>query len=93
MAEREYLANIEALKQELTNFQALELIDNYLQSLQSEKTKMNTLKRIWQDITPSLMALRNQFAAVYDPNLEPIIAGGMIVDWIDVRTGDRPWFS
>jgi len=93
MAEREYLANIEALKQELTNFQALELIDNYLQSLQPEKTKMNTLKRIWQDITPSLMALRNQLAAVIDPNLEPIIAGGMIIDWVDVRTGDRPWFS
>ena len=92
MAEREYLANIEALKQELTNFQALELIDNHLQSLQS-KTKMNTLKRIWQDITPSLMALRNQLAAVIDPKLEPIIAGGMIIEWVDVRTGDRPWFS
>jgi hypothetical protein len=93
MAEREYLASIEALKQELTNFQALELIDNYLQS----KAKMNTLKRIWQalntDITPSLLALKNQLAAIYDPHLVPIIAGGMIVDWVDARTGDSPWFS
>lgn len=93
MAEREYLASIEALKQELTNFQALELIDNYLQS----QTKMNTLKRIWQalntDIAPSLLALRNQLAAIYEPQLVPVIVGDMIVDWVDSRTGENPWFS
>lgn len=55
------------------------------------------LKRIWQllntDITPHLQNLRNQIAAVYDPQLVPIISGGMIVDWVDSRTGENPWFS
>lgn len=58
---------------------------------------MNTLKRIWQalntDIAPSLLALRNQLAAIYKLQLVPVIVGGMIVDWVDSRTGDSPWFS
>lgn len=37
--------------------------------------------------------LATQLQAVYDPDLIPIYGGGIIMDWVDSRTGDRPWFS
>ncbi len=55
------------------------------------------LKKAWEglntDITPVFKNLLNQIKAVYDPQLQPVIIGGCIVDWVDVRTNDRPWFS
>lgn len=37
--------------------------------------------------------LINQVKAVYDPQLIPIKQGGIIVTWVDARTGMQPWFS
>jgi hypothetical protein len=45
------------------------------------------------DVTPVFKNLLNQLKAVYDPQLQAVIVGGCIVDWVDARTGDRPWFS
>lgn len=54
-------------------------------------------KKFWKglnaDITPAFRNLIDQVKAVYDPHLEPVVSGGMIVDWVDIRTGKRPWFS
>ncbi len=55
------------------------------------------LKKAWEglntDITPVLKNLLSQIKAVYDPQLQPVIVGGCIIDWVDVRTGQKPWFS
>jgi hypothetical protein len=37
--------------------------------------------------------LATQLQAVYDPDLIPVYGGGIIMDWVDARTGERPWFS
>jgi hypothetical protein len=54
-------------------------------------------QKIWKalnsDVSPVFKNLFNQLKAVYDPQLQPIIEGGCIIDWVDARTGDRPWFS
>jgi hypothetical protein len=57
---------------------------------------MNTLKRIWQalntDITSHLQDLKNQIAAIYSPELIPVRSAGVTLEWIDRRTGEKPWF-
>jgi hypothetical protein len=62
----------------------------------NEQPDMNTLKRIWQalntDITPHLLDIKNQIAAIYDPQLIPIMVDSHIIEWVDRRTGERPWF-
>lgn len=54
-------------------------------------------KKVWSglnaDITPVFKTLLSQIRAVYDPQLQPVIVGGCIVDWVDSRTNERPWFS
>jgi hypothetical protein len=54
-------------------------------------------KKLWSglnaDITPVFKNFLNQLKAVYDPHLQPVVIGGCIVDWVDGRTGERPWFS
>jgi hypothetical protein len=68
---------------------------NYKKSNQPTE-QMNYLKKIWKalntDITPHLQELQNQIAAIYDPQLIPVHSGGVTVEWVDVRTGERPWF-
>jgi hypothetical protein len=58
---------------------------------------VTVVQRIWSslnaDITPVFKNLLNQLKAVYDPRLQPVVIGGCIVDWVDSRTGERPWFS
>jgi hypothetical protein len=55
------------------------------------------VKQLWEglntDVTPVFKNLLNQLKAVYAPRLEPIKAGGIILDWIDAETGGNPWFS
>jgi hypothetical protein len=46
-----------------------------------------------RDISPTLNDIVQQVRAVYNPDLEPIIVGGVIVEWVDRRTGQRPLFS
>lgn len=54
-------------------------------------------KKVWAglnaDVTPVFKNLLNQLKAVYDPQLVPVRAGGCIIGWVDVRTGESPWFS
>lgn len=54
-------------------------------------------QKLWKalnsDVSPVFKNLFNQIKAVYDPQLEPVIEAGCILDWVDSRTGDRPWFS
>jgi hypothetical protein len=54
-------------------------------------------QKIWSglntDITPVFKGLLNQLKAMYDPQLQPVLVGECIVDWVDVRTGEKPWFS
>ncbi len=54
-------------------------------------------QKLWSglntDVTPVFKNLFNQFKAVYAPQLQPVIEGGCIIDWVDGRTGERPWFS
>ncbi len=45
------------------------------------------------DITPVFKNLVNQIKAVYKPELQPVVVEGCIIDWIDARTGQKPWFS
>lgn len=85
------LKDCEALKHHIYLYDALKLITK----TQSEKSEMNTLKRIWQalntDITPALKDLKNQLQAIYDPQLVPVTVGDMTIEWVDRRTGERPW--
>jgi hypothetical protein len=37
--------------------------------------------------------LVTQLQVAYDPDLIPLYGGGIIIDWVDSRTGERPWFS
>lgn len=37
--------------------------------------------------------LINQVQAIYDPQLVPIRENGIIIGWVDQRTGMQPWFS
>ncbi len=54
-------------------------------------------QKLWKalnsDVSPVFKNLLNQLKAVYSPQLEPIKVGGIVVDWVDVRTGENPWFS
>jgi hypothetical protein len=56
---------------------------------------MNTLKRIWQalntDITPHLQAIRDNILDIYDPQLVPVHSGGVTIEWVSARTGERLW--
>jgi hypothetical protein len=56
---------------------------------------MKALKKFWKalnaDITPHLLELQNQLAAIYDPQLVPVVVAGVTVEWVDRRTGERPW--
>lgn len=94
MAERDFLSDIESLKHELYTFEALGLIDRY-QQLQASKSTMTYLKKLWTalntDIAPAIKDLQNQLAAIYNPQLVPVVIGDCIIDWVDTRTGDRPW--
>lgn len=37
--------------------------------------------------------LVDQVAAVVDPQLVPVRENGIIITWVDARTGMQPWFS
>jgi len=54
-----------------------------------EESETPMLKQVWdflnRDITPSLLALKNQVAAIYNPQLVPVRSGGIIVYWVDSR--------
>jgi hypothetical protein len=56
---------------------------------------MDTLKKLWKalntDITPALKDFKNQVLAIYDPQLIPIMVDSHIIEWVDSRTGERPW--
>ena len=58
---------------------------------------MTVVQRIWSslnaDITPAFKNLINQLKALYEPQLVPIKAGGIVLEWVDSRTSERPWFS
>jgi hypothetical protein len=60
-----------------------------------EIQQMNTLKRIWQalntDITPHLQAIRDNILDIYDPQLVPVHSGGVTIEWVSARTGERLW--
>jgi len=55
------------------------------------------VKKLWEglnsDVSPAFKSLFNQIRAIYNPQLKPFIIGGCIVEWVDVRTNERPWFS
>lgn len=44
-------------------------------------------QKLWSglntDVTPVFKSLLNQIKAVYDPQLQPVIIGGCVVDWVD----------
>lgn len=46
------------------------------------KGLFSAFKRFW-----------NEIEAVYNPRLVAISDHGIIIDWIDERTGEKPWFS
>jgi len=85
------LTELENLIEALTRYKATPRSNSF-----NVQTDMNTLKRIWSalntDITPHLQELKNQIAAIYDPQLIPIHSGDITIEWIDRRTGQRPWF-
>lgn len=58
--------------------------------------QMNYLKKLWtalnSDISPALKDLKKQLQAIYDPQLVPVTVGDMTIEWVDRRTGERPWF-
>jgi hypothetical protein len=61
-----------------------------------ETQQMNYLKKLWTalntDITPHLQAIRDNILDIYDPQLVPVRSAGMTIEWVSVRTGDRPWY-
>ncbi len=46
------------------------------------KGLFSAVKRFW-----------NEIEAVYNPRLVAISDHGIIIDWVDERTGEKPWFS
>ena len=69
--------------------------DKTNQPLEDEQTDMNTLKRLWTvlntDITPHLQAIRDNIFDIYDPQLVPVHSGGITIEWVSARTGQRLW--
>lgn len=90
------LTELENLIEALTRYKATPRPLQQPSSPLEEQADMNTLKRIWtalnSDITPHLQDLKNQLAAIYDPQLVPVTVGDMTIEWVDRRTGERPWF-
>jgi hypothetical protein len=70
VAERNFLGDIESLKHEIYTFEALELIDRYLE-LQASKSTMNYLKKLWTalntDITPLAQAFLKSYSDCHNP--------------------------
>jgi hypothetical protein len=60
-----------------------------------ETQPMNYLKKLWTalntDITPHLQAIRDNILDIYDPQLVPVHSGGITVEWVSARTGERLW--
>jgi len=70
--------------------------DKPYQPLETESSEqMNYLKKIWTalntDISPALKTLRDNILDIYDPQLVPVHSGGITVEWVSARTGQRLW--
>jgi hypothetical protein len=70
--------------------------DKPYQPLETESLeRMNYLKKIWTalntDITPHLQAIRDNILDIYDPQLVPVHSGGVTIEWVSARTGERLW--
>jgi hypothetical protein len=70
--------------------------DKPYQPLETESAEqMNYLKKLWTalntDITPHLQAIRNYILDIYDPQLVPVHSGGVTIEWVSARTGERLW--
>lgn len=50
------------------------------------KEVLTRTRSFWKELV-------NQVKAVYDPQLVPIKQNGIIIGWVDERTGMQPWFS
>jgi hypothetical protein len=55
--------------------------------------QMNYLKKLWttlnSDISPALKTLRDNILDIYDPQLVPVHSGGITIEWVSARTGQR----
>jgi hypothetical protein len=70
--------------------------DKPYQPLENDSAEqMNYLKKFWTalntDITPYLQAIRDNILDIYDPQLVPVHSGGITVEWVSARTGQRLW--
>jgi hypothetical protein len=70
--------------------------DKPYQPLETDSVEqMNYLKKLWivlnTDITPHLQAIRDNILDIYDPQLVPVHSGGITVEWVSARTGERLW--
>jgi hypothetical protein len=70
--------------------------DKPYQPLETESSgQMNYLKKLWTalntDITPHLQALKDNILDIYDPQLVPVHSGGVTIEWVSARTGQKLW--
>jgi hypothetical protein len=70
--------------------------DKPYQPLETDPVEqMNYLKKLWTvlntDITPHLQTIRNNILDIYDPQLVPVHSGGVTIEWVSARTGQRLW--
>jgi hypothetical protein len=70
--------------------------DKSYQPLETDSAEqMDYLKKLWTllntDISPALKTLRDNILDIYDPQLVPIHSGGITIEWVSARTGQRLW--
>jgi hypothetical protein len=73
----------------LAEFEAPDIATDFEDYYTREKEMKEILTRsrsFWKSFV-------DQIAAVYHPQLVPIKENGIIIGWVDSRTGMQPWFS
>lgn len=79
----------EETQESLEEFESHEIAADFEDYYLREKEMREALSRtksFWK-------GLINQVKAVYDPQLVPVRENGIIIGWVDARTGMQPWFS
>ena len=83
----ERITELEKLIEALTRYKATP------RPLQESSEQMYYLKKLWTtlntDISPALKTLRDNILDIYDPQLVPVHSGGITIEWVSARTGQR----
>ena len=80
---------IEDPEESLEEFESSQIAEDiafYHQQEEEMREALTRTRSFWK-------GLIDQVKAIYDPQLVPIRENGIIIGWVDRRTGMQPWFS